>query len=331
MFSDLIQLLKTFTFRKTGNLVLLALSYYLSKLFQKNLHWGKPFAFSVEPTTHCNLHCLECPSGQRLFSRPTGNMSQEVFQQFLNQVKHHCNYLTLYFQGEPYLNPHFFSFVKQAHKAKIYVATSTNAHFLTPEYAYKTVESGLNRIILSLDGTDAQSYEMYRKGGDFEKVMEGIRNLVFAKKKAGKTTPQIILQFIVFKHNQHQIPDIQKLAKKLGVDKLELKSPQIYRQEEITDLQSDITRYQRYRQMSDGSYTIRKPLKNNCWRMWNSCVITWDGDIVPCCFDKDADFKMGNILKTPFAELWNSDKYNDFRREILQNRSQIEICRNCTE
>ncbi len=59
--------------------------------------------------------------------------------------------------------------------------------------------------------------------------------------------------------------------------------------------------------------------------------MTWDGDIVPCCFDKDAKYVMGNIHQQSFKDIWNGQKYHEFRAQLFQNRKEIDICRNCTE
>ena len=83
--------------------------------------------------------------------------------------------------------------------------------------------------------------------------------------------------------------------------------------------------------MPDGTYKIKNKLVNSCWKMWHSCVITWDGLVVPCCFDKDAHYQLGSVKKTTFQDLWNGDKYQKFRASLLKGRSQIEICKNCTE
>ena len=240
-------------------------------------------------------------------------------------------YLILYFQGEPYLNPDFFDMISCAHSKKIYTATSTNAHFLNKENAQKTIESGLNRIIVSMDGTDQESYQKYRIGGNLEKVLDGIDNLLKPKNQAGSKNPYIILQFILFQHNTHQIFEVKKLAKKLGVDKLEFKTAQVYDFEKGSELIPNATAYSRYQQNGNDGFSIKNDLLNKCWKMWHSCVMTWDGDIVPCCFDKDAKYTMGNINQQSFREIWNGEKYQDFRSRLFEKRKEIDICKNCTE
>jgi MoaA/NifB/PqqE/SkfB family radical SAM enzyme len=156
-------------------------SYKKALATKSPFHPGFPSSISIEPTTSCNLRCPECPSGLRSFSRPTGMLEQSTYQKLIDELHEYLAYMILYFQGEPYLNPEFLNIVRYAHTRKIYTTTSTNAHYLTKQNALETVESGLNRIIISMDGTDQASYEKYRIGGNIEKVFGGIANLVAAK------------------------------------------------------------------------------------------------------------------------------------------------------
>jgi radical SAM protein with 4Fe4S-binding SPASM domain len=221
--------------------------------------------------------------------------------------------------------------VEYAHRKKIYTATSTNAHFLTDTLARKTVESGLDRLIISLDGLDQETYEKYRVGGNLSKVIEGTRNLVRWKKELNSTTPFIIMQFIVFRTNEHQLGEVRKLARELGVDKLELKTAQVYDYKGGNPLIPLNEKYSRYKPLKNGFFKIDNPLNNHCFRMWRGCVITWDGLVVPCCFDKDAEHRLGDLKKQPFRDIWKGKAYDEFRRKLFSAREEIDICRNCTE
>ena len=181
--TDTLNLLSKLSFRKVINVFLILKTYYLSKYSKKLIQSGLPISLAFEPTTTCNLKCPQCPSGLRQFSRPTGKAETAIFEKLVDEVSPTLLYLTLYFQGEPYLHPQFLDLVNYAHQNKIYTATSTNAHYLTDENAKKTVESGLDRIIISLDGTTQESYQKYRLGGKLEKVIKGIETLVHWKKK----------------------------------------------------------------------------------------------------------------------------------------------------
>jgi radical SAM protein with 4Fe4S-binding SPASM domain len=319
------------TAQRAWNAAQIFSSYHRSRIAGTPAMKGLPISISFEPTTSCNLRCPECPSGLRSFTRATGMLEQPLFQRVIDQLAPTLSYLTFYFQGEPYLHPQFLDMVQYASNKNIYTATSTNAHYLKDENARLTVESGLDRLIISIDGTTQDTYQSYRVGGSLDKVMEGARNIVAWKKNLKSKTPHVIFQFLVVKPNEHQIPEVYSLAEQIGVDQVVLKTAQIYDYENGSDLIPSQDQYSRYRKMKDGSYTIKNSLDNHCWKMWHSCVITWDGKVVPCCFDKDAHYVLGDLTKKSFSEVWNGEEYNQFRASLLRSRSEIEICKNCTE
>jgi radical SAM protein with 4Fe4S-binding SPASM domain len=306
-------------------------SYYYARSVSRPIHRGMPISVSIEPTTSCNLRCPECPSGLRSFSRPTGMLDKKFFEKTVDELAPHLLYLIFYFQGEPYLNPHFLDMVQYASSKNIYTATSTNAHYLDDENVRRTVESGLDRLIISIDGASQDTYEQYRIGGSLQKVLNGAANVVKWKKKLRSRTPHTIFQFLVVKHNEQQVQEIKNLASKMGVDEVALKTAQVYDYENGNELIPLNEKYSRYSKNTDGKWSIKNKLLNQCWKMWNSCVITWDGKIVPCCFDKDASHTMGTLETNTFKEIWRSESYTNFRRSLLKSRKEIDICRNCTE
>jgi len=331
IFADRISILVNLSVKRLWNIFLLQFSYAITRLIKKPIHLGMPVSISIEPTTSCNLRCPECPSGLRKFSRNTGMLNLELYNKILAQLGDYLMYMILYFQGEPYLNPSFFEFVKLAKQRKIYTATSTNAHFLNEENARKTVESGLNRLIISLDGIGQEDYSTYRVGGSYQSVIDGIANVVKLKKELESKTPHIVVQFIVFKSNEHQLDEVKELCEDLGVDELQFKTAQFYNYENGNPLMPTTDKYSRYKKQSDGTYSFKNPLHNKCYRLWSACVITWDGLTVPCCFDKDADYKLGDLKEHSFKEVWGGRLYTDFRHKVFTNRKEIDICRNCTE
>ena len=330
-YSDQINLLQKVSPKKLKNISQVLTSYYRSRLNQKPHIKGYPFSIAIEPTTSCNLRCPECPSGLRSFSRDTGMLKENTFERIVDDLHPYLLYLTFYFQGEPYLHPQFLEMVQYAEKKGIYTATSTNAHYLNDEKAKLTVESGLSRLIISIDGTTQETYQSYRIGGKLEKVIEGTKNILKWKKKLKSSTPHTIFQFLVVRPNEHQIPEIKQLAKKLGVDEVKFKTAQIYDYQNGSDLIPQNPKYSRYKKDTAGIYQIKNPLLNHCWKMWHSCVFTWDGNIVPCCFDKDAQHSMGNIHQNSFQEIWQGKAYQQFRTALLKSRKEIDICQNCTE
>ncbi len=308
----------------------------VSRITRKVIHWGRPLSVSIEPTNLCNLHCPECPSGTKTLKRERGFIGRDTFKKIIDQLSPELFYLTFYFQGEPYLHPGFHEMVSYVKSKKIYVSTSTNGHFLTETNAISTIKSGIDRLIISLDGTDQESYSSYREGGSYEKVLQGISEIVKQKKSLKSDKPHIVIQFLVLKTNQHQIRKIKQLGVELGVNKVELKTAQFYEFEKGNPLMTDIDRYSRYKSCISGSdntplFKIKNRLPNRCFRMWSSSVITWDGWVVPCCYDKDAGYKMGNLNNQSFDEIWTGQKYDEFRKKILHSRKEIDICKNCAE
>ena len=329
--SDTISFIKKLTFRRVWNITLLYVSYQFTKIKGKPIQWGVPMTISFEPTTACNLRCPECPSGLRSFTRETGNLKEDFFRTTIDDLCKDLMYLIFYFQGEPYINPKFLDMVKYASSKGIYTITSTNGHFLNDENAKKTIESGLDRMIISVDGTTQETYENYRKEGKLETVLQGAKNIVKWKKALHSSTPHIIFQFLVVKPNEHQIPDIYRLAKEIGVDEVKLKTAQVYEYKNGNDLIPTIDKYSRYKQQKDGTFVVKNELLNHCWKLWHACVITWDGLVVPCCFDKDAIHQLGDLKKGKFREIWKGAQYHRFRTSLLKGRDQIDICNNCTE
>ena len=258
-------------------------------------------------------------------------MNMEVFRKILDKLTPDLIHLTLYFQGEPMLNPHFTEMVQMARTKKIFVATSTNGHFLNVENVDKIIKSDLNHLIISLDGLDQQTYEQYRVKGDFQTVVEGIQRLVAARKSAHSNSPFIELQFLVMRHNEHQVNQVKEFARESRVDKLSLKSAQVYNFKSENTIIPTLKEKSRYKQMPDGSWVIAKKIRNRCRRIWSSIVVSWDGKVVPCCYDKNADNQTGNLLEESLNSLWKSQLYTSFRKKVLSNRSDIDICSNCGE
>ena len=331
MNKDTANIISKLSFARAANFLVNWSSFHLSKIFRTNLHKGMPVSISIEPTTACNLACPECPSGLKKFTRDTGNIKLEFNKKMIDQLHKKLMYVNFYFQGEPFIHPHFLEMVRYASSKKIYTSTSTNAHFLNDELARKTVESGLDRLIISIDGITQETYASYRINGKLDKVLEGTRNIMKWKKQLKAKTPYVIYQMLVVKPNEHQIEDAKKLAREMGVDEIRFKTAQVYEPVDGHPLIPQNEAYSRYRKTNEGTYVIKNKLENQCWRMWQGCVLTWDGLVVPCCFDKDATHRMGDLKSQSFREVWKNKEYNNFRSKILKSRKEIDICKNCSE
>jgi radical SAM protein with 4Fe4S-binding SPASM domain len=328
---DNLQIVKTLTVSRILNLLRLRFSYHWSRLSGKPFHAGMPYALSIEPTTACNLGCPACPSGLKAFTRPTGKTDLTEHENWLEQVRKNTFYINYYFQGEPFLHPRFLELIKAAKHRKIYTATSTNAHFIDARKAEEIVLSGLDRLIISIDGLTQETYSSYRVHGELKKVIEASRQLVAAKHRLKSSTPFLIFQFLVVRANEHEIEQLQELANSIGIDEVRFKTAQVYDYENGNELIPENEKYSRYIRQKDGTYRVKYKGGNHCWRSWSSAVITWDGQIVPCCFDKDAQHTLGNLKALSFKQIWKSDRYKTFRKNVLNDRNSIEICTNCSE
>ncbi len=328
---DNFNILSKLSLSRIWNLCLLRASFVLGKFFKLPVVWGAPYAASIEPTTACNLGCPECPSGLKQFTRPTGKLQVDKNALMLDQLGKQLFYINYYFQGEPFLNPNFLDLIQEAHKRKIYTATSTNAHFINTTTADKIVESGLSRLIISIDGITQKTYEDYRIHGHLSKVLEGTKEIISAKKRAQSATPHIIWQFLVTAKNEHEIDSLFEMGKEFEVDEVRLKSIQVYDFENGNALIPQNEKYSRYKRLANGKYKMKAGLNNHCWRMWSSTVLTWDGIVVPCCFDKDAKHQLGKIENENFGNIWKSERYKSLRKQILTARQEVDICKNCSE
>ncbi len=322
--------LKKLTFAKIYNFFILYLSYIFSIISRKAIRYGMPVSISIEPTTSCNLHCPQCPTGINQLKRHKGNISLQLFQTIVNQSYKYLFNLFLYFQGEPFIYPEIYKLIEYANSKNIFTATSTNGHYLSKENCELIVKSNLDKLIISLDGTSQKVYEKYRIGGNLKTVIAGIKTLIETKKKLKSKTPFIELQFLVLRTNEHQIEEIKKLSKELKINKLSLKSAQIYNFENDNIFIPENKKYSRYKKINK-QWILKKKLKNKCSRLWISSVITWDGKVLPCCFDKDAKYSFGNIKGRKFREIIKNNNFKYFANNLLNNRKDIDICRNCSE
>ncbi len=288
-----------------------------------------PLTYSIEPTNLCNLKCPECPSGTGELTRPLGLLSVENFQKMIDEMSKTGFYVQLFFQGEPYLNKKLNEMIAYAQSKNIYLSISTNGNLISEKNIDKILENVPDKIIFSLDGLDEESYQNYRVGGTFKKADEALQLLVEAKRKLNLKRPFIELQFIVMKQNEHLLSEVRAYSKKRFVDRLVFKTMQVSSYENALKYLPTKSEYSRYH-LRNGSYQLKGDLKDHCFALWRTAVITWDQKMVPCCFDKDANYILGDLSKYSIKEIWKSELYQNFRRGVLQNRKGNSMCNNCT-
>lgn len=327
MLLDALRFLRAVTLKKCWNAVRVYKGFYR----RSSNHPGLPISISVEPTTACNLGCPECPSGLKVFTRPTGNIKLDEYKVWLKEWRDFVFHINFYFQGEPFIHPQLIEMIRLANQNRIYTAVSTNAHFMNPKMVSDIIDSGLDRIIISLDGFTQEVYEQYRVNGNVAEVKKAVELLVAEKTKRKVHHPFVIIQTLVVKPNEDEVDEIKKWAKAVGVNEVKWKTAQLYHPSDNHPLMPRQEKYRRYKKNSRGQWVVKSSLDNHCWRLWSSCVITWDGSIVPCCFDKDAAYKMGSLRTHTLQEIWNNEEYLTFRSQLLKSRKSIDICSNCSE
>jgi radical SAM protein with 4Fe4S-binding SPASM domain len=325
-----INILKYITFKRLVNAIGIMLSFYISRITRKAVVWGMPVSYSIEPTNHCNLKCPECPSGLGTLTRPLGLLKFDDFAKLIDEIKDTGFYVQLFFQGEPYINKQLPEMIRYAQERKVYISISTNGHFITEKNVDYILENAPDKLIFSMDGLDEESYQQYRIGGTFAQADAGLKALTRRKRELKKRLPYVELQFIVMKQNEKQLEDVVKYGKESGVDKVVFKTMQISSYENAVKFLPTNPKYRRYI-VEDNNFRIRNVLQNHCFALWRTSVITWDGRVVPCCFDKDAKFEAGQLNGKSFNEIWHSKELNKFRKSILQDRAGISMCTNCTE
>jgi len=292
-----------------------------------------PTFISVEPANICQLRCPECPVGLR--KNPTNAshyLSMELFEHILSQVHATAHTMQFYFQGEPLLNQRLPEMIALAHKTGLYTIVSTNANALDKDTANALIQSGLNRIIVSIDGFSDESYTAYRVGGSLAKALDGLRFLREAKDRYASSIC-IELQVLRLRTNEHEWQWIRSHYKRLGATRLVFKTAQLYDYEHGNPLMPTNERYSRYKRKADGTYVHKQHAPHHlspCYRLWSGCVITTNGEVLPCCYDKEHLHTYGNITTQTLSQLFHSDKANTLRRHILLHPHHLpEMCKNC--
>jgi len=302
-------------------------SYIISRNKPLFYNQVRPFFISVEPADFCQLECPECPVGTS--KRKQGKtVDLEAFKNTINELKPTLFHLIFYFQGEPLLNKQLPEMIRYAHRSGIFTSTSTNGQLLNLQTAKALVESGLDKIIVSVDGTNQETYQKYRKGGRLTLAIKGIEHINYWKNELKSKTPFVEIQMVVFSTNEHQIGEMKTLAKKLNANRLALKSAQLYNFENGHELLPKTKKHARYKQLDSGKYSIINKLPNRCFRLWSGAVVTANGAVLPCCFDKDATHSFGDFSE--ISTVFQNKTAKAFRTSILLNRKQHEMCRNCT-
>jgi MoaA/NifB/PqqE/SkfB family radical SAM enzyme len=291
------------SWRRLRNLLQVMLDVRLRRTVAR----GKPYVLILETTNICNLQCPFCLTGKGVSGgREKRHMSFEEAKAILDDVAGTAYFLQLYTWGEPLLNKETLKVIDYAKTLDLYVMLSTNGTAMNAAYCRQLVESGLDYLMIAIDGTSAETYAQYRRGGDHGKVMDNLRTLLAERLAQQRKRPFVEWQFIVFRHNEHEVEAAEASAYALGVDKF---TPLPAYVEDEAWLPKD----SRYR-----AEPFNPERLVNCDRPWTHLNVRADGGMAPCCYEffKKDDF--GNLREQPFAALWNNTLFQESRKLIGQ-------------
>jgi len=286
-----------------------------------------PPAISVELSSVCNLACPECVTGLGLTRRANSFIGYDLAAEIASQSGGRVLSAWLSFQGEPMMHPEFFRITELF--AGMNPVISTNGHFLNIENCRRLAASPLKKIIISLDGATPEVYTLYRKEGDHAVVMEGIRRLSGTIREM-KSKLKVVIQFLVHRGNEHEAEPVSSFARSVGAG-FRVKSMQVLDPAGAGKWVTSDPRKSRWVKGDDGAWRAAESSARGCFRMWSSVVITADGDVIPCCYDKELRHVMGNLERQTLSAIWRGERYNSFREKVMSNRRQVDICSACPE
>jgi radical SAM protein with 4Fe4S-binding SPASM domain len=276
-----------------------------------------------------------CETGAGVLERSGGQMSFEHFSRLIDRVHRRTNAIQLYFMGEPFLNKRTYDMVRYAKERGIYVNTYSHGGFFD---AARIVESGLDEININIGGMTQATHETYRVNSDLGRTIANIRALVAERARwvaAGsgrRARPLIAIGFIVMKHNEHEVDEFLAVAPTWGVDRVHVVDPCVRDMGQARSLLPTDLKYWFYDEhaFEKGVLKPKAPAANSCPWIYYSSVITWNGNVVPCCRDARGKHVMGNVFREDFDQIWNGPAYRDFREKIATNQKDIDICRLCS-
>jgi len=292
--------------------------------------WGYPYHYVIDPTNICTLRCPLCPTGRGTLKRPRGKMSFHNFKKLVDEIAPYAYFLDLYNWGEPFLHAQIFDMIDYASSRNISTKISTNLNHFDEGMARRAVEAGLEELVISLDGADQETYEKYRVGGSLDKVIEGIRALVRQRELHRSLFPILTMRVLLNRHNEHQIPAIRHLGRQLGVDNVVV-APIMVNTDSPEDmaewLPTDEERsFYDYRTRQDKTLQRVKA----CPYLWETCVISWEGGVSPCCWYDDPANDFGNAFAQPIKDIWNNEFYIASRQVFRGEEVGLEtVCVRC--
>jgi len=275
-----------------------------------------PVQAYIEPTMFCNLRCPACPTGLQLGLRPSSTLKWDLFKSTIDEIGDYIFSLFMYNWGEPLLHKQTPEMIRYAKDKQINIILSSNLSLnLTDDYIERLVRSGLDTLIVSLDGTTEEAYAKYRLRGDFQLVRDNMLRIQAAKKNAGVQTPKVVWQFLVFKHNEKEIEQARAEFKEWGADEITIEgaimpfAPHDEGFEPSTLPAFDIYHPDhQFQKQTDKHDESNRP----CSWLYGIFVLNPNGKVSPCCASAGEDTDFGDYsIKNGFFDVWNN---NTFKR-----------------
>ena len=288
-----------------------------------------PVHVSIEPTNACNARCPVCETGKGDMRRSSGFIDHKLFSDFLDQIHKSTSVLFFYFMGEPFMHPEIYRMIKIARSKNIYVETCTNGDFVDPE---GVIYSDINKISFQIGGLDQETHSRYRIRSNLNKVLTNLEQLIRKRNQTPESSVEIDVGFIVMRHNEHQVEEFLSWAKGVGVDTANIIDPCARNMLEARAYLTENEKYWFYDREAFENGVLRPKIvpKNNCVWVWNSTQINWDGSVVPCCRDPNGKYIFGNVFEEPLTKIFNGEKSRAFRKQIISNQQNIDICQLCS-
>jgi radical SAM protein with 4Fe4S-binding SPASM domain len=259
-------------------------------------------------TSICNLKCPFCATTYRDKLINKGFISFDTVRKIIDEGADNGLYgVKFNYRGEPLLHKEICKFVAYAkHKGLIDVYFNTNAMLLDADMAKNLIESGLDRMSVSIEGFTKEIYERYRVGANFEKVLSNIINLQDEKKRKGVSHPKVRVQTVLLDEIKGNLEEYKKFWSKIA----------------------DEVAYLDYKEMKERKKGLCFPWA--CPQIWQRMQVWWDGTIVPCNHDDNAGLKLGNISDMTIKQAWHSDFLDTVRQKHQDGLAhELESCDGC--
>jgi radical SAM protein with 4Fe4S-binding SPASM domain len=289
----------------------------------------RPVHVSIEPTNTCNARCPVCETGKGEMTRPVGMLDFTDYQKLIDEIWPTTSTLLFYFMGEPFLNRHAYDMIRYARQRDIYVETCTNGDFVD---AKGVIYSDINKISFQIGGMDDATHQIYRIRSNLERIRKNLYELIEERRKHPESNVEIEVGFIVMRQNENQVEEFISWAQDLGVDTASVIDPCVRNMEEARSFLPRDRKYWFYDEeaFEHGSLKPKYIPDNGCVWIWNSIMINWNGDAVPCCRDANGKHILGNVFQEGLGRVFNGKRAREFRRSILKAQREIDICHLCS-